>query len=114
MNCAITSANNFSGQSAVTSRIFPVQSAVSVRKSTPDRPFVCPILMIDSAHLIVSSEFSQLRTTAHIMVTKVSLMVCRAGGARVQVCIKLAASLIVSDGRCKYTWFQYNSVITKS
>ena len=46
MNCVITSANIFSGQSAVTSRIFPVQSAVSVRKSTPDRPFVCPILVI--------------------------------------------------------------------
>ena len=45
MNCVITSANIFSGQSAVTSRIFPVQSAVSVRKSTPDRPFVCPILL---------------------------------------------------------------------
>ena len=46
MNCVITSVNIFSGQSAVTSRIFPVQSAVSVRKSTPDRPFVCPILVI--------------------------------------------------------------------
>ena len=46
MNCVITSANIFSGQSAVTSRIFPVQSAVSVRKPTPDRPFVCPILQL--------------------------------------------------------------------
>ena len=44
MNCVITSANIFSGQAAVTSRIFPVQLAGSVRKSTPDRPFVCPIL----------------------------------------------------------------------
>ena len=48
MNCVITSANIFSGQSAVTSRIFPVQSAVSVRKSTPGRPFIpfiCPIIL---------------------------------------------------------------------
>ena len=44
MNCVITSANIFSGQSAVTSRIFPVQLAGPVRKSTPDRPFICPIL----------------------------------------------------------------------
>lgn len=29
MNCAITSANNFSGQSAVVSRISPVQPAVA-------------------------------------------------------------------------------------
>ena len=40
MNCAITSANNFSGQSAVISRISPVQSAVSVRKPTLNRPFI--------------------------------------------------------------------------
>ena len=44
MHYAITSANIFSGQSAVTSRIFPVQPAVSVRKSTPDRPCIFPIL----------------------------------------------------------------------
>ena len=44
MNCVITSANIFSGQSAVTSRIFPVQLAGPVRKSTPDRLFICPIL----------------------------------------------------------------------
>ena len=54
----------------IISRISLVQLAGSVRKFNLNRPFICPILMIDSAHLIVSSEFSQLRTTAHIMVTK--------------------------------------------
>ena len=44
MNCVITSANIFSGQSGVTSRIFPVQLAGSVRTPTRDRPFICPIL----------------------------------------------------------------------
>jgi hypothetical protein len=44
MHCAITSANNFSGKSVVISRISPVQSAVSVRKPTLNRPFICPIL----------------------------------------------------------------------
>ena len=43
MNCTVTSANNFSGQSGAISRISPVQSAVSVRKSTLDRPFIFPI-----------------------------------------------------------------------
>jgi hypothetical protein len=42
MNCTVTSAKNFSGQSGIISRIYPVQSAVSVRKSTPDRPFIFP------------------------------------------------------------------------
>jgi hypothetical protein len=45
MNCAITSANNFSVKSVVISRIAPVQSAVSVRKPTLNRPFICPILV---------------------------------------------------------------------
>ena len=63
MNCVITSANIFSGQSAVTSRIFPVQSAVSVRKSTPDRPFVCPILRSRSSVVLLSS-FSSRRISA--------------------------------------------------
>jgi len=44
MNCTVTSANNFSAQSGIISRISPVQSAVSVRKSTLDRPFIFPIL----------------------------------------------------------------------
>jgi hypothetical protein len=44
MNFAITSANNFSGQSVVISRNLPVQSAVSVRKPTLNRPFIFPIL----------------------------------------------------------------------
>ena len=44
MKCRITAANNFSGQSAVTSRIFPVQLAGSVRKFNLNRPFICPIL----------------------------------------------------------------------
>ena len=39
MHCAITSANNFSGQSVVISRISLVQLAGSVRKS-PEQP-VC-------------------------------------------------------------------------
>ena len=52
MNCVITSANIFSGQSAVTSRIFPVRSAVSVRESTPDRPFVCPVLVLYFENLL--------------------------------------------------------------
>jgi hypothetical protein len=43
-NCTITSANNFSGQPVVILRISPVQSAVSVRKPTLNRPFICPIL----------------------------------------------------------------------
>ena len=34
MNCTVTSANNFSGQSVVISRISPVQLAGSVRKSS--------------------------------------------------------------------------------
>ena len=42
--CAITSANNFSGQSVVISRISAVQSVVSVRKATLTWPFICPIL----------------------------------------------------------------------
>ena len=42
-NCAIITANNFSGQYTGTSRTSPVQSAVSVRKSTLNRPFICPI-----------------------------------------------------------------------
>ena len=37
MHCATTSANNFSGQSVVISRISPVQLAESVRKS-PEQP----------------------------------------------------------------------------
>ena len=44
MNCTVTSAKNFSGQSGIISRISPVQSAVSVRKSALDRPFIRPIL----------------------------------------------------------------------
>ena len=44
MHCAITSANNFSGQSVVISRISPVQLAGSVRKPTLNRPFTFPIL----------------------------------------------------------------------
>ena len=36
-NCTITSANIFSGQSTVTSRMFPAQSAVSVRKMISER-----------------------------------------------------------------------------
>jgi len=44
MHCAITSANNFSGESVVISRISPVQLAGSVRKPTLNRPFMCPIL----------------------------------------------------------------------
>jgi hypothetical protein len=44
MHCAITSANNFSGQSVVISRISPVQSAASLRKSNLNRPFIFPIL----------------------------------------------------------------------
>ena len=43
MHCAITSANNFSGQSVVISRISPVQLAGSVRKSNLNRPFIFPI-----------------------------------------------------------------------
>ena len=46
MNCTVTSAKKFSGQSGIISRIYPVQSAVSVRKSIPDRPFIFPILML--------------------------------------------------------------------
>ena len=46
MNCTVTSTKNFSGQSGIVSKIYPVQSAVSVRKSTPDRPFIFPILSI--------------------------------------------------------------------
>ena len=45
MNCEITSANNFSGLQAGISRISPVQLAVSVRKSTLNRPFIFPILV---------------------------------------------------------------------
>ena len=63
MNCVITSANIFSGQSAVTSRIFPVQLAGSVRKSTPDRPFICPILNVSLVCSKVSPE-QAVRTTA--------------------------------------------------
>ena len=44
MNCLITSANNFSGQSGIISQISLVQLAGSVRKSTTNRPFICPIL----------------------------------------------------------------------
>lgn len=44
MNCKITSANNVSGPQADISRISTVQLAVSVRKSTSSRPFICPIL----------------------------------------------------------------------
>lgn len=47
MNCAITSANNFSGQSAVIWRIYPVQPAVSVRKSTPNSLFTS---ILENAH----------------------------------------------------------------
>ncbi len=49
MNCTVTSAKNFSGQSGIISRIYPVQSAVSVRKSIPDRPFIFPILQLFQA-----------------------------------------------------------------
>ena len=56
MNCVITSANIFSGQSAVTSRIFPVQSAVSVRKSTPGRPFMLPILKILHNYIMTANS----------------------------------------------------------
>ena len=42
MNCAITSANNFSVQSVVISRFSPVQSTVSVKKVTLNRSFICP------------------------------------------------------------------------
>ena len=44
MPYAITSANNFLGKSVVISRTSPVQLAGSVRKPTPNRPFICPIL----------------------------------------------------------------------
>ena len=44
MNCTVISANNFSALSWIISRISPVQSAVSVRKSTLYRPFIFPIL----------------------------------------------------------------------
>lgn len=44
MNCTVISANNFSALSWIVSRISPVQSAVSVRKSTLYRPFIFPIL----------------------------------------------------------------------
>ena len=44
MNCEITSANSVSGPQADISRISTVQLAVSVRKSTSSRPFICPIL----------------------------------------------------------------------
>jgi hypothetical protein len=46
MNCEITSANNVSGPQADISRISTVQLAVSVRKSTSSRPFICPILFL--------------------------------------------------------------------
>ena len=45
MNCTVISANNFSALSWIVSRISPVQSAVSVRKSTLYRPFIFPILV---------------------------------------------------------------------
>ena len=44
MNCTVISANSFSALSWIISRISPVQSAVSVRKSTLYRPFIFPIL----------------------------------------------------------------------
>ena len=44
MNCTVISVNNFSALSWIVSRISPVQSAVSVRKSTLYRPFIFPIL----------------------------------------------------------------------
>lgn len=46
MNCTINSAGNFSGRQACISQISPVQSAVSVRRSTLDRSFILPILAI--------------------------------------------------------------------
>ena len=45
MNCTINSASNFSGLQAGISQISPAQLAVSVRKSTLDRPFICLILL---------------------------------------------------------------------
>ena len=44
MNCTINSASNFSGLQAGISQISPAQLAASVRKPTPSRPFICPIL----------------------------------------------------------------------
>ena len=46
MNCTVTSANNFSGQSVVISRISLVQLGASVRKFNLNRPFICPILKL--------------------------------------------------------------------
>ena len=44
MNCTINSAGSFSGLQAGISQISPAQLAATVRKSTLDRPFICPIL----------------------------------------------------------------------
>ena len=51
MHCVVTSANNFSGQSVVNSRISPVQLGASVRKFNPNRPFICPILTTEDFFL---------------------------------------------------------------
>lgn len=46
MNCTVTSAKNFSGQSGMTWRTSPGLSAESVRKSTLERPFIRHKLLV--------------------------------------------------------------------
>ena len=56
MNCEITSASNVSGPCRrVFRRISPAQLAASVRKPTPSRPFICPVLI---RHLQVVTHLS--------------------------------------------------------
>ncbi|NDH40006.1 MAG: hypothetical protein EBY45_06230 [Gammaproteobacteria bacterium] len=79
MNCTVISANDFSALSWIVSRISPVQSAVSVRKSTLYRPFIFPILhlaakaapdnrldcvLIDEAQFLSPAQVDQALATA--------------------------------------------------
>ena len=68
MNCTITSASNFSGLQAGTSPTSPAQLAVTVRKSTLDRPFILPILadLVKLVSLIVELQFPVM-LSAHNM-----------------------------------------------
>jgi hypothetical protein len=61
-NCAIITANNFSGQYTGTSRTSPVQSAVSVRKSTLNRPFICPIPFCPSFVSVIGGDLKVQET----------------------------------------------------
>ena len=58
-HCTVISANNFSALSWIISRISPVQSAVSVRKSTLYRPFIFPILITSPSGIAQASALAR-------------------------------------------------------